>query len=171
MRIMCGTVGGEHSCIIAEYAAQHKSKHVTYSCQKRTPKKGGTMDDIYLYLQYISLGSPGLVWKHNGPVLFPLCLCIQYEARPRLPVSSMYCTFVCNSIWGGFVMSLSVFALQITQEAGEFMITFPYGYHAGFNHGFNCAESTNFATRRWIDYGKQAILVKINKLINNHSKV
>lgn len=61
------------------------------------------------------------------------------------------------------MISLSVHALQITQEAGEFMITFPYGYHAGFNHGFNCAESTNFATRRWINYGKQAMLVKINK--------
>lgn len=41
------------------------------------------------------------------------------------------------------------------------MITFPYGYHAGFNHGFNCAESTNFATRRWIEYGKQAVLVSL----------
>ncbi|XP_066576461.1 lysine-specific demethylase 4C isoform X2 [Amia ocellicauda] len=45
---------------------------------------------------------------------------------------------------------------KITQEAGDFMITFPYGYHAGFNHGFNCAESTNFASVRWIDYGKIA---------------
>lgn len=55
-----------------------------------------------------------------------------------------------------------LFALvQVTQEAGEFMITFPYGYHAGFNHGFNCAESTNFATRRWIEYGKQAVLVSL----------
>uniref|UniRef100_A0A672MQC4 [histone H3]-trimethyl-L-lysine(9) demethylase n=1 Tax=Sinocyclocheilus grahami TaxID=75366 RepID=A0A672MQC4_SINGR len=45
---------------------------------------------------------------------------------------------------------------KITQEAGEFMITFPYGYHAGFNHGFNCAESTNFASIRWINYGKVA---------------
>ncbi|KAK3513381.1 hypothetical protein QTP70_014208 [Hemibagrus guttatus] len=52
---------------------------------------------------------------------------------------------------------------KITQEAGEFMVTFPYGYHAGFNHGFNCAESTNFATQRWIDYGKQAILCSCRK--------
>ncbi|XP_006863826.1 PREDICTED: lysine-specific demethylase 4C [Chrysochloris asiatica] len=52
---------------------------------------------------------------------------------------------------------------KITQEAGEFMITFPYGYHAGFNHGFNCAESTNFASVRWIDYGKVAKLCTCRK--------
>ncbi|CAH0730363.1 unnamed protein product, partial [Brenthis ino] len=46
---------------------------------------------------------------------------------------------------------------KITQEAGEIMITFPYGYHAGFNHGFNCAESTNFAAPRWVEYGKRAL--------------
>ncbi|XP_071382980.1 LOW QUALITY PROTEIN: lysine-specific demethylase 4A-like [Centroberyx affinis] len=52
---------------------------------------------------------------------------------------------------------------KITQEAGEFMVTFPYAYHAGFNHGFNCAESTNFATQRWIEYGKQSILCSCRK--------
>ncbi|XP_010869557.2 lysine-specific demethylase 4B isoform X2 [Esox lucius] len=52
---------------------------------------------------------------------------------------------------------------RVTQEEGEFMVTFPYGYHAGFNHGFNCAESTNFATLRWIDYGKMATLCTCRK--------
>ncbi|KAI7808005.1 putative lysine-specific demethylase 4A-like [Triplophysa rosa] len=52
---------------------------------------------------------------------------------------------------------------KVSQEAGQFIVTFPYGYHAGFNHGFNCAESTNFATQRWIDYGKQATLCSCRK--------
>lgn len=64
-------------------------------------------------------------------------------------------------------VALSPLFVQVTQEAGEFMITFPYGYHAGFNHGFNCAESTNFATRRWIEYGKQAVLVSLLHLFRN----
>lgn len=72
-----------------------------------------------------------------------------------------------------FLQNIMFPTLQITQEAGEFMITFPYGYHAGFNHGFNCAESTNFATVRWIDYGKVAKLVsyasKRKHKLNVHS--
>lgn len=67
--------------------------------------------------------------------------------------------------WGRFFMCNALIILlplpKITQEAGEFMVTFPYAYHAGFNHGFNCAESTNFATERWIEYGKQAVLVRL----------
>lgn len=38
----------------------------------------------------------------------------------------------------------------------QFMITLPQAYHAGFNHGYNCAESVNFATVEWFDYGRKA---------------
>lgn len=51
---------------------------------------------------------------------------------------------------------------KITQEPGEFMITFPYAYHAGYNHGFNCAESTNFALPRWVEYGKRCRRVRFS---------
>lgn len=45
---------------------------------------------------------------------------------------------------------------HLVQHAGEFVITFPRGYHAGFNLGSNCAESVNFALDSWIELGKRA---------------
>ena len=45
---------------------------------------------------------------------------------------------------------------RCTQYPGEFMVTFPYSYHSGYNHGFNIAEATNFALEYWIDFGKWA---------------
>ncbi|KIJ42714.1 hypothetical protein M422DRAFT_31256 [Sphaerobolus stellatus SS14] len=33
----------------------------------------------------------------------------------------------------------------LVQHASEFVVTFPRGYHAGFNLGLNCTESANFA--------------------------
>jgi len=52
---------------------------------------------------------------------------------------------------------LGVPTVRVVQEAGEIVIVFPYAYHAGFNHGFNIAESTNFASERWIEYGKRHV--------------
>ena len=46
--------------------------------------------------------------------------------------------------------------VECVQRAGDMVITFPDAYHCGFNHGFNAAESTNFATDRWAAVGRKA---------------
>jgi len=42
------------------------------------------------------------------------------------------------------------------QRPGDAIITFPGGYHFGFNTGFNMAEATNFGVPEWIPYGLSA---------------
>ena len=50
---------------------------------------------------------------------------------------------------------VEVYALD--QHAGEFVVTFPQAYHAGFNHGFNFNEAVNFAPSDWEHFGQDAI--------------
>jgi [histone H3]-trimethyl-L-lysine4 demethylase len=50
---------------------------------------------------------------------------------------------------------VEVFVLD--QRAGQFVITFPQAYHAGFNHGFNFNEAVNFAPADWEPFGEAGV--------------
>ncbi|GAA0166326.1 histone modifying enzyme [Lithospermum erythrorhizon] len=45
---------------------------------------------------------------------------------------------------------------RAVQKPGEFVVTFPRAYHAGFSHGFNCGEAVNFAIGDWFPLGSIA---------------
>ena len=42
-------------------------------------------------------------------------------------------------------MVAGVRVCRVVQNPGEFVITFPRGYHAGFSNGFCIGEAANFA--------------------------
>jgi len=54
---------------------------------------------------------------------------------------------------------------RCVQNPREFMITLPRSYHCGWNKGWNCAESVNFATEMWIPYGRKASFCHCEKYV------
>lgn len=49
-----------------------------------------------------------------------------------------------------FFLVAGVPVYRMDQKAGEFIVTFPRAYHAGFNQGYNFAEAVNFAPADWV---------------------
>ena len=51
------------------------------------------------------------------------------------------------------LLARGVPVFRATQRPREIIVTFPRGYHSGFNHGFHTGEAINFAMPDWIPYG------------------
>lgn len=56
------------------------------------------------------------------------------------------------------LMNAGVPVYRTDQRAGEFVVTFPRAYHAGFNQGYNFAEAVNFAPADWLKMGRECVL-------------
>lgn len=58
---------------------------------------------------------------------------------------------------------LKIEILKIVQKKGDFVITWPKAYHAGFNRGFNISEAINFALFEWWRIARVANLCKCDE--------
>ncbi|CAG9835453.1 unnamed protein product [Diabrotica balteata] len=56
------------------------------------------------------------------------------------------------------LMNNGIKVYKMNQHAGEFIVTFPRAYHAGFNQGYNFAEAVNFAPADWLSVGRECVL-------------
>ncbi|KAJ1658819.1 hypothetical protein IWQ61_001996 [Dispira simplex] len=116
------------------------------------------VEDMDLYsINYLHFGQPKS-WY---------CIPLEHRARFERVAQSLFSEEAhrCSEFLRhkAFVVSPTVLSKQydvpvyrLVQTQGEFVITFPGGYHAGFNQGFNCAESVNFALPSWAQLGKLA---------------
>ena len=64
---------------------------------------------------------------------------------------------LCTMIAPKVLRERGVHVNQTVQYPGEFIVTMPQAYHAGFSHGFNCSEAVNFAPADWLPFGRASI--------------
>ena len=55
-----------------------------------------------------------------------------------------------------FLNKNNIIHTVIVQKPNEFIVTFPRGYHFGWNLGLNMAEATNYGNKDWIPFGIKA---------------
>lgn len=81
-------------------------------------------------------------------------------ARDLLPELSRYCPeFLRHKeimLSPALLAAHNIQCVRTVHNPREFVVVGPGAYHAGFNHGFNLAESVNFATPAWVSVGARA---------------
>lgn len=115
------------------------------------------VEDMDLYsINYIHFGAPKQWYAipQRDRLRFETALASAFPADARRCSQFMrHKSFLASPT---FLAANNIRPLKLVQHAREFVITYPFGYHSGFNLGFNCAESVNFALDSWLDIGRKA---------------
>ncbi|KAH6802953.1 Transcription factor jumonji family protein / zinc finger family protein [Perilla frutescens var. frutescens] len=116
------------------------------------------VEDHYMYsLNYMHWGAPKMWYGVPGSDAMKLEAAMRkhlpdlFEEQPDLLHKLV------TQLSPSILRSEGVPVHRCVQNPGEFVLTFPRAYHAGFNCGFNCAEAVNIAPVDWLPYGQNAL--------------
>ncbi|KAJ8497639.1 hypothetical protein OPV22_008191 [Ensete ventricosum] len=116
------------------------------------------VEDHHLYsLNYLHWGAPKIWYGVPGKYASKL----EDTMKKHLPDQFKEQPDLLHNLVTQFSPSLlrleGVPVYRCVQRPGEFVLTFPRAYHAGFNCGFNCAEAVNVAPLDWLPHGQNAV--------------
>lgn len=110
-------------------------------------------EDTHLYsINYLHTGHPK-VWYGVGSTFAEIFEATMKKCLPELFKDDPGLLFHLVTMLSPLELQRhGVPVVRAVQNAGEFIVTFPRAYHAGFNAGFNVAEAVNFACSDWLPY-------------------
>jgi len=116
------------------------------------------VEDNYMYsVSYLHVGAPktwyGVSPKqaHEFDAVFngrAFTQAVEIDPQLMLKKASM--------LPPAMLLQAGVRVCRATQQPGQFIVTLPQAYHAGFSHGFNAAEAVNFMLLDWLPYAYSA---------------
>ncbi|ODQ63127.1 JmjC-domain-containing protein, partial [Nadsonia fulvescens var. elongata DSM 6958] len=112
------------------------------------------LEDMDLYsINYIHFGAPKQWYAVPPAYAGPF----QNLMKENFPIDYKNChEFLRHKTFHAspaYLRSHQIPVNKLVHYQGEFVITFPYAYHSGYNYGYNVAESVNFTTEDWIHKG------------------
>ncbi|KER33994.1 hypothetical protein T265_00193 [Opisthorchis viverrini] len=117
------------------------------------------VEDVDLYsVNYVHIGHPKFWYVIPPPYARKFEAFVFEYFRSDFLNCPSFLRHKCVLISPSVLAEAGIPTRKMVQKSGEFMITFPYAYHAGFNLGLNVAEAVNFALPRWLEFGKKATL-------------
>ncbi|KAK8638049.1 hypothetical protein V6N13_136492 [Hibiscus sabdariffa] len=116
------------------------------------------VEDHHLYsLNYMHLGAPKIWYGVPGKDASKLEEAMRKHLPDLFDEQPDLLHKLVTQLSPSILKSEGVPVYRCVQNAGEFVLTFPRAYHAGFNSGFNCAEAVNVAPVDWLPHGQIAI--------------
>nr|XP_011460431.1 PREDICTED: probable lysine-specific demethylase JMJ14 isoform X1 [Fragaria vesca subsp. vesca]XP_011460432.1 PREDICTED: probable lysine-specific demethylase JMJ14 isoform X1 [Fragaria vesca subsp. vesca]XP_011460433.1 PREDICTED: probable lysine-specific demethylase JMJ14 isoform X1 [Fragaria vesca subsp. vesca] len=116
------------------------------------------VEDHHLYsLNYLHFGDPKVWYGVSGSRATSLEQAMRKHLPDLFEEQPDLLNELVTQLSPSVLKSEGVPVHRVVQHAGEFVLTFPRAYHAGFNCGFNCAEAVNVAPVDWLQHGQTAV--------------